>query len=77
VLVVETKVDGAEKLVNAFETLTLAPIDLRLVEPALMTAQEIAWLDAYHARVARELAPLVAADTRAWLAEATRPLPRA
>jgi Xaa-Pro aminopeptidase len=77
VLVVETKIDGAEKPVNAFETLTLAPIDLRLVEPALMTAQEIAWLDAYHARVARELTPLVAADTRAWLSQATRPLPRA
>jgi Xaa-Pro aminopeptidase len=77
VLVVEAKVDGAEKPVNAFETLTLAPIDLRLVEPALMTAQEIAWLDAYHAHVARELTPLVSADTRAWLSDATRPLPRA
>ena len=44
VLVVETKVDRAEKPVNAFETLTLAPIDRRLIEPALMTAQEIAWL---------------------------------
>jgi Xaa-Pro aminopeptidase len=42
-----------------------------------MTAQEIAWLDAYHARVAGELTPLVAADTRAWLSQATRPLPRA
>jgi Xaa-Pro aminopeptidase len=74
VLVVETTVAGAEKPVNTFETLTLAPIDVRLVEPALMTAQEIAWLDAYHARVAKELAPLVLADTRTWLAEATRPL---
>jgi Xaa-Pro aminopeptidase len=77
VLVVETTVAGAEKTVNAFETLTLAPIDVRLVEPALMTAQEIAWLDAYHARVAKELAPLVSADSRAWLIEATRPLSRA
>jgi Xaa-Pro aminopeptidase len=77
VLVVETKVDGAEKPVNAFETITLAPIDRRLIEPALMTAQEIAWLDAYHARVAEELAPLVPADTRAWLIAATRPLSRA
>ena len=73
-LVVETAVAGAEKPVNAFETLTLAPIDVRLVEPALMTAQEIAWLDGYHARVAKTLTPLVSADTRAWLAEATRPL---
>ena len=35
---------------NAFETLTFAPIDRRLIEPKLMTADEIAWLDAYHAR---------------------------
>jgi Xaa-Pro aminopeptidase len=39
-----------------------------------MTPDEIAWLDAYHARVAATLAPLVAADTRAWLQAATRPL---
>ena len=59
---------------NAFETLTFAPIDRRLIEPTLMTADEIAWLDAYHARVAEMLTPLVAADTRAWLEAATRPL---
>jgi Xaa-Pro aminopeptidase len=74
VLVIEAKVDGAEKPVNAFETLTLAPIDRRAIEPALMTADEIAWLDAYHARVAEQLMPLVAPDTRAWLEAATRPL---
>ena len=39
-----------------------------------MTADEIAWLDAYHARVAEMLTPLVAAETRAWLEAATRPL---
>jgi Xaa-Pro aminopeptidase len=74
VLVTETEVEGAEKPMNAFETLTLAPIDRRVVEPALMTTDEIAWLDAYHARVAKELMPLVAADTRAWLETTTRPL---
>jgi Xaa-Pro aminopeptidase len=74
VLVIEAQIDGAEKEMNAFETLTLAPIDRRLIEPALMTADEIAWLDAYHARAADMLGPLVAADTRGWLAAATRPL---
>jgi Xaa-Pro aminopeptidase len=73
-LVIETQVTGAEKPMNGFETLTLAPIDRRLIEPALMTADEIAWLDAYHARVREALAPLVAADTRPWLEAATRPL---
>ncbi len=74
VLVTETAVEGAEKPLNAFETLTLAPIDTRLIEPALMAADEIAWLDSYHARVAATLGPLVAADTRPWLEAATRPL---
>jgi Xaa-Pro aminopeptidase len=74
VLVAEANIVDAEKPVNAFETLTLAPIDHRVIKPALMTADEIAWLDAYHARVARELMRLVAPDTRRWLEAATRPL---
>jgi Xaa-Pro aminopeptidase len=74
VLVTEANIAGAEKPTNAFETLTLAPIDRRAIEPALMTADEIAWLDAYHTRVAKALMPLVAAGTRPWLEAATRPL---
>jgi Xaa-Pro aminopeptidase len=74
-LVIEAPaVAGAEKPLNAFETLTFAPVDRRLIEPALMSADEIGWLDRYHARVAEKLGPLVAAETRAWLAAATRPL---
>ena len=74
VLVAEATVEAAEKPLNAFETLTLAPIDARLIDPALMTSDEIAWLDAYHARVAEILSPLVTAGTRPWLEAATRPL---
>src|SRR6266849_3420086 len=75
VLVIEAPaVAGAEKPLHAFETLTLAPIDRRLVAPALMTGDDIAWLDAYHARVREALTPLVDAETRALLAAATRPL---
>jgi Xaa-Pro aminopeptidase len=77
VLVMEgMPVAGAEKPLNAFETLTLAPIDTRLVEPALLGAEETAWLDAYHARVREALTPLVDAPTRDWLARATAPLKR-
>jgi Xaa-Pro aminopeptidase len=65
---------GAERELLGFETLTLAPIDRALVEPSLLDGPEIAWLDAYHARVDAEIAPLVDAGTRRWLAEATRPL---
>ena len=64
--------DGAEML--GFETLTLAPIDRALVESRLMSADEIGWLDGYHARVCETLTPLVDAETASWLAQATRPL---
>jgi Xaa-Pro aminopeptidase len=78
VLVVDgPAVPGAEKPLLAFETLTLAPIDRRLIEAALLTPQEIFWLDAYHARVAEALGPLVDSGTRPWLEAATRPLGRA
>ena len=72
ILVVEApSVAGAEKPLNAFETLTLAPIDRRLVKPAMLTAQELRWLDDYHARVAASLAPLLDPPTHAWLKAAT------
>ena len=75
VLVVEAAaVPGAEKALNAFETLTLAPIDRRLVVADMLTPDEMDWLDGYHARVAQMLSPLVDDETRAWLAAATRPL---
>ena len=75
VLVVEAAaVPGAEKPLNAFETLTLAPIDRRLIAANMLTPEETEWLDGYHARVAQTLSPLVDAETRAWLAAATRPL---
>jgi Xaa-Pro aminopeptidase len=64
----------ADKELNAFETLTLVPIDRRLIEPAMLSADEIAWIDRYHARVGEAIAPLVDAETQAWLAAATRPL---
>ena len=75
ILVTEASlVIGAEKPLNAFETLTVTPIDTRLVEPALLTADELAWLNAYHARVRDVLAASLDAATRAWLITATAPL---
>jgi Xaa-Pro aminopeptidase len=67
-------VAGAEKPLNAFETLTLAPIDTRLIEPAILDAEETAWLNAYQARVRDALAPTLDAATRAWLITATAPI---
>jgi Xaa-Pro aminopeptidase len=75
VLVIEAAaVPGAEKPLNAFETLTLAPIDRRLIIPEMLTPEETAWLDRYHTRVAQTLSPLLDAETRIWLEAATRPL---
>ena len=58
----------------AFETLTLCPIDTRCIERSLMRADEIAWLDDYHAEVRRRLAPRVSGDALAWLEARTQPL---
>ena len=72
-LVVEPRaLPGAEREMLGFETLTLAPIDLRLVDWKLMDEREIKWLDAYHARVRKVLSPLVDVATRRWLNAATR-----
>ncbi|MEP7301270.1 MAG: aminopeptidase P family protein [Caldimonas sp.] len=57
-----------------FETLTLCPIDARCLEPALLRADEIAWLDAYHRVVRERLEPLVAGEALAWLRLRTAPL---
>jgi Xaa-Pro aminopeptidase len=47
-----------------------------LIDSAMLDADERAWLDRYHARVAEALVPLLDAPTRAWLDQATRPLER-
>ena len=65
--------DG-EAATFGFETLTLAPFDRALVDPALLTERERHWLDAYHARVRETLTPLVDPATATWLARATRPI---
>ncbi|MEL6773273.1 MAG: aminopeptidase P family protein [Pseudomonadota bacterium] len=65
---------GGDRPMHGFETLTLAPIDRRLIVAEMLDAAEHAWLDAYHARVAAEIGPLVDAQTGAWLAAACAPL---
>jgi Xaa-Pro aminopeptidase len=68
------RIEGGDREMLGFETLTFSPIDLRLVEPAIMTADEIKWLDDYHGEVRRRLAADLDAETRAWLENATRPI---
>jgi Xaa-Pro aminopeptidase len=60
---------------RSFETVTFAPMDRRLIDVALLEPNEIAWLDAYHAKVRAVLEPQMPAEARAWLGDATAPLP--
>jgi Xaa-Pro aminopeptidase len=76
VLVERREIAGAERPMLGFETLTLAPIDLKLVEPALLTSEELDWLDAYHVRVRDTVSPLVEPAVRSWLEWATRAVAR-
>jgi Xaa-Pro aminopeptidase len=70
------QVPGGDRLMHSFETITLAPIDRRLIEPLSMTPAEIAWLDNYHMRVYGVLGgwPTLTSDERTWLTAACRPI---
>lgn len=70
-LVVPVAIQGAERPMLGFETLTLCPIDTRMLDKGLMTGEEVAWLNAYHARVRAELSPLLSGADLAWLEQAT------
>ncbi len=67
---------GGDRPMMGFETLTLAPLDRRLIEPALLTPEEADWVDAYHRQVFARLGEAVDEATRRWLAAATAPLER-
>ncbi|WP_457394880.1 aminopeptidase P family protein [Roseateles sp. P5_E1] len=77
-LVLNVAIDTPEK--NAFgemlefETLTLCPIDTRCIDISLMRADEIDWLNRYHATVRERLGPKVSGAALAWLLLRTAPL---
>jgi Xaa-Pro aminopeptidase len=74
-VVVEPRgIEGAEREMFGFETLTFSPIDRRLIDKALLSDDERAWLNAYHASVLQKIGPLVDATTRDWLATACKAL---
>jgi Xaa-Pro aminopeptidase len=70
-LVMNQAVETAERGVFGdfleFETLTLCPIDTRCIDKSLMRADELAWLNGYHAVVRERLSPLVSGAALAWL----------
>ncbi|ESX32722.1 MULTISPECIES: aminopeptidase P family protein [unclassified Mesorhizobium] len=69
------QVEGGDIAMHGFETLTLAPIDVRLIRTDLLTRDELHWLDTYHAGVLAEIGPMLDDETLAWLEKATAPLP--
>jgi Xaa-Pro aminopeptidase len=72
-VIVEPRViPGAERESFGFETITLAPIDRALIEPKLLNAEELEWINAYHARVRKVVSPLVEPAARKWLKSATQ-----
>jgi Xaa-Pro aminopeptidase len=70
VLAQPAELPGAARPFLRFETLTLAPFDRNLIDPALLDPWELDWLNAYHARVAREVGPRLEPNVRAWLTTA-------
>jgi Xaa-Pro aminopeptidase len=73
-VIAEPTPPNGEKPLNAFETLTLAPIERRLVDVKMLTTKERTWLNSYHQRVREVIGPLVDAETRKWLEKVTRAL---
>lgn len=74
VLVEERQIAGQEGKYLGFETLTFVPLDRKLIERDLLTEGEIAWVDAYHAKVRALLAPRLSGEDLAWLERETAPL---
>ncbi|HEY3997715.1 MAG TPA: aminopeptidase P family protein [Candidatus Xenobia bacterium] len=74
VVVVPVETPGGEHRMLGFETLTLAPIDRRLVVKGMLSAAELVWLNDYHQRVWEIISPWVDPQTRDWLRQATQPI---
>ena len=74
VLVVPVEIEGAEKDMLGFETLTFAPIDRALIDVSMLSAEEREWVDRYHSEVAETVSPQLDGEALAWLVAACRPL---
>ena len=69
-----TPIDGGEREMMGFETLTLAPIHRDLIVVDMLTGAERDYVNAYHARVLDEIGPELDEDVREWLEGQCAPL---
>lgn len=67
-------IEGGEREMMGFETITLAPLDRTLIDTALLSPQEISWVNDYHAKVRDALSDRLEAETRDWMMKMTAPL---
>jgi Xaa-Pro aminopeptidase len=74
VLVVDREIEGAEREMLGFETLTFAPIDQRLIDVEMLEPEELVWLNCYHAHVMARIGPNLSGADLAWLQEACAPI---
>ncbi|WP_129791931.1 aminopeptidase P family protein [Sphingosinicella sp. CPCC 101087] len=74
VLVVAREIEGAERKMLGFETLTFAPIDRALIETGMLSPGERNWIDRYHAKVLEVVGPQLEGEVRAWLEAQCAPL---
>jgi Xaa-Pro aminopeptidase len=74
VLVVDRQIEGGEKDMLGFETLTFAPIDRRLIDVAMLEPEELAWLNCYHAHVLAKIGPQLDGTDLEWLQAACAPI---
>jgi len=74
VLVVEKRIEGAEKEMLGFETVTFAPIERRLVVKDMLSAAELDWLNDYHRQVLEKIGPKLSGADREWLEQACAPI---
>jgi Xaa-Pro aminopeptidase len=74
ILVEHREIEGAEKPMLGFETLTFAPIDPALIDLALLSPEELRWIDDYHAQVLEVVGPQLEGDVLAWAREQCKPL---
>jgi Xaa-Pro aminopeptidase len=74
VLVVPREIEGAEKEMLGFETLTFAPIDRRLIDVDMLESEELVWLNCYHAHVLAKIGPTLNGSDLDWLRQACAPI---